>query len=69
MRKIVNAILMVLTLFASTACEDFLQKIPLPLRHRLYFGNQRQILITGLASCYSVVYDWPGSFIADSILL
>ena len=52
---------MVLTLFASTACEDFLQKDPPSSPSQAIFWKSKADFDYGLASCYSVVYDWPGS--------
>lgn len=61
MKKIVSAISLVLMLLAATACEDYLQKDPPSSPSQAIFWKSKADFDYGLTSCYSVVYDWPGS--------
>lgn len=61
MKRLINIVLAALLLFSATSCEDFLQKDPPSSPSQGIFWKTKADFESGLAACYSVVYEWPQS--------
>lgn len=61
MKRLINIVLATLLLLGTTACSDFLQKDPPSSPSLDIFWKSKADFEYGLASCYSVVYEWPQS--------
>lgn len=61
MKRLINIVLTALLLIGATACEDFLQKDPPSSPSQAIFWKSKADFESGIAACYSVVYEWPQS--------